>query len=79
MIGLEIPKSFRNECECCQGSGGHQVCTPLERRCELCDGTGYVMNELGRDLMKMLAHHLPGPEAWSAVTAQLGAQLAPPD
>jgi DnaJ-class molecular chaperone len=53
-FGLEIPPSFREACGCCEGRGQHDGCALLPRRCDACEGTGWVLNQLGQDLYRVL-------------------------
>jgi hypothetical protein len=52
--GLDIPVSFREHCKCCAGSGEHLVCELIPHKCMPCDGTGWTLNQLGRDLYRAL-------------------------
>jgi DnaJ-class molecular chaperone len=54
MRGYEIPESFRETCSCCEGAGQHRVCSIMPQKCETCDGSGVVLNQLGCDAMKLL-------------------------
>jgi DnaJ-class molecular chaperone len=50
-----VPTSFRSQCGCCDGAGNHDGCSILSRReCEACDGTGWMLNKLGADLLSFL-------------------------
>jgi hypothetical protein len=55
MNGLNIPSSFRESCDCCGGNGWHL--SPCDHRghiCTACEGQQYVLNKLGRDVLKLL-------------------------
>jgi DnaJ-class molecular chaperone len=46
--------SFREECSCCKGAREHHVCSIIPQKCDTCDGTGLVLNQLGWDMLKLL-------------------------
>ena len=52
--GIEIPQSFREPCNCCAGRGEHLVCELIPHDCQPCNGTGWTLNQLGRDLYRAL-------------------------
>jgi DnaJ-class molecular chaperone len=71
MKGLEIPASFREQCSCCKGTGQHAVCSILPQKCETCEGSGFTMNQLGWDTLKLLDRNTA---ALSATLEQLRAR-----
>jgi hypothetical protein len=52
--GHDIPQSFREPCRCCDGRGEHLVCELIPQKCMPCEGTGWTLNQLGRDLYRTL-------------------------